>query len=51
MTIELKEQLVVEEVDGERQEGKVREEERSNQRERAMDMTVDDKVFAQDLSQ
>ena len=36
--VELKEQLVVEEVDGERQEGKVKEEgERSSQRERAMD--------------
>ena len=35
--VELKEQLVVEEVDGEGQEGKVKEEGRSSQRERAMD--------------
>ena len=36
--VELKEQLIVVEVDEERQEGKVKEEgERSNQRERAMD--------------
>ena len=48
--VELKEQLVVEEVDGERQEGKVKEEGRG-QGECTMDMTVDDKVFAQDLSQ
>ena len=50
--VELKEQLVVEEVDGEGQEGKEkRRRERSSQRERTMDVTVDDKVFAQDLSQ
>ena len=48
--VELKEQLVVEEVDGEGQEGKGRRE-RSSQGERAMNMTVYDKVFAQDLSQ
>ena len=36
--VELKEQLVVEEVDGERQEGKVKEERRDRvKRERAMD--------------
>ena len=50
--VELKEQLGVEEVDGEGQEGKVKgRRERSNQGECTMNMTVDDKVFAQDLSQ
>ena len=42
----------MEEVDGEGQEGKVKgRRERSNQGECTMDITVDDKVFAQDLSQ
>ena len=51
--VELKEQLVVEEVDGEGQEGKVKEEGRGRIKENecTMDMTVDDKVFAQNLSQ
>ena len=51
--VELKEQLVVEEEeDGEGQEGKVKEEGRGRVKgECTMDMTVDDKVFAQDLSQ
>ena len=41
--VELKEQLVVEEVDGERLERKGRRE-KSNQGERTMDMTVDEGV-------
>ena len=53
LVVELKEQLVVEEVDGEGQESKVKEEgrERSSQRERAMCMTVDDYEWTQNLSQ
>ena len=42
----------MEEVDGEGQERKSKgRRERSSQGERTMDMTVGDKVFAQDLSQ
>ena len=45
-------QLGVEEVDGEGQEGKGRSRKKeASQRGAPMDMTVDDKVFAQDLSQ
>ena len=50
--VELKEQLVVKEVDGEGQEGKEEEEgERSNQGEcnARMDVTVDDKHFCSGL--
>ena len=49
--VELKEQLVVKEVDGEDRKEKFWKKGEIEQRERAMDMTVDDKVFAQDLSQ
>ena len=50
--VEPKVQLGVEEVDGEGQEGKGRSRKgEASQRGAPMDMTVDDKVFAQDLSQ
>ena len=50
--VELREQLGVEEVDGEGQEGTGRSRKgEASQRGAPMDMTVDDKVFAQDLSQ
>ena len=49
--VELKEQLGIEEEDGEGQEGQVKEKrERSSQRERAMGMTVDDYEWTQNLS-
>ena len=50
--VELREQLVVEEADGEGQAGTGRSRKgEASQRGAPMDMTVDDKVFAQDLSQ
>ena len=50
--VELRVQLGVEEVDGKGQEGKGRSRKgEASQRGTPMDMTVDDKVFAQDLSQ
>ena len=52
LVVELREQLVVEEVDGEGQEGTGGSRKgEASQRGAPMDMTVDDKVFAQDLSQ
>ena len=49
--VELKEQLGIEEEDGEGQEGQVKEEEkRSSQRERATSMTVDDYEWTPNLS-
>ena len=47
---ELREQLEVEEEDGDRQEEKVEEKEKSNQRDAPMIMTVGDYECAQDLS-
>ena len=50
--VELREQFVVEEVFGEGQEGTGGSGKgEASQRGAPMDMTVDDKVFAQDLSQ
>ena len=50
LVVELKEQLVVEEVDGEGQEGKVKEEGRSRIKENAPWWCEDDNVIAQNLS-
>ena len=52
IVVELKEHLVMEEVDGEGQEETGgRRKGTTSQRGAPMDMTMDDKVFAQDLSQ